>query len=251
MKRIVGMFSLLIFLLGVGFLLFPKNASAQTNLATRLSGKFLLQVESRGELWYVNPTNKKRYFVGRPQDSIRILNNLGLGVSENDFRIFAGVAPARLAGRILLRVQNQGQAYYVDPLTQNIIYLDGPIAAFNVFSEHASGISNTNINTIPTEGEIIVFKPLIREKMMSPYLLRGAARVFENTVNFRLRDADNAILKEGVTTAVAPDIGFYGLFQELFSFPVSVTATGTMEVFSLSARDGSIINLVKIPVKFR
>lgn len=48
-------------------------------------GKIFLQVESRGEAWYVNPGDNKRYFLSRPADAFNIMRQLGSGISNNDF----------------------------------------------------------------------------------------------------------------------------------------------------------------------
>jgi hypothetical protein len=48
-------------------------------------GKILIQVEKAGEAWYVNPTDGKRYFLGRPADAFNVMRNLGLGISNSNF----------------------------------------------------------------------------------------------------------------------------------------------------------------------
>lgn len=48
-------------------------------------GKIFLQVEGEGEAWYINPSNGKRYFLGRPADAFSVMRNLGLGISNSDF----------------------------------------------------------------------------------------------------------------------------------------------------------------------
>jgi len=54
-------------------------------LVNRLKGRILLQVEGRGEAWYLNPTDGKRYFLGQsPADALAVLRALGLGVSNAD-----------------------------------------------------------------------------------------------------------------------------------------------------------------------
>ncbi|MDD4412584.1 MAG: hypothetical protein PHR00_02980 [Patescibacteria group bacterium] len=53
-------------------------------LTNAQSGKILLQVESNGEAWYVYPTDKKRYYLGRPADAFFIMRELGLGISNAD-----------------------------------------------------------------------------------------------------------------------------------------------------------------------
>jgi len=52
-------------------------------------GRILLQVENRGEAWYVNPLDNKRYFLGRQDDAYRIMKSLGLGISNEDFNRLA------------------------------------------------------------------------------------------------------------------------------------------------------------------
>jgi len=67
-------------------------AIAQQNLAQKLSGRILLQVQSHGEAWYVNPTNYKKYYLGRPQDAFALMCNLGIGITnENLNKIPVGI----------------------------------------------------------------------------------------------------------------------------------------------------------------
>ncbi|MFH0820129.1 MAG: thrombospondin type 3 repeat-containing protein [bacterium] len=54
------------------------------NFAEAQKGKILLQVESFGQAWYVNPANSTRYFLGRPADAFLIMKKLGLGISNAD-----------------------------------------------------------------------------------------------------------------------------------------------------------------------
>ncbi|MFH1030226.1 MAG: hypothetical protein V1770_03135 [bacterium] len=60
--------------------LVPVSFSKATNLAGRLKGKILLQVESKGEAWYVHPDNEKRYLLGKPADAFKVMQDLGLGL---------------------------------------------------------------------------------------------------------------------------------------------------------------------------
>ncbi len=48
-------------------------------------GRILLQVEGKGEAWYLNPRDNKRYFLGRPNDAFYIMQNIGLGITNKDF----------------------------------------------------------------------------------------------------------------------------------------------------------------------
>lgn len=60
------------------------------NFATRQKGKIFLQVESRGEAWYINPADGKKYFLARPADAFNIMRELGVGVSNKNFSSLAG-----------------------------------------------------------------------------------------------------------------------------------------------------------------
>lgn len=62
----------------------PGKISADENLARRLSGRILLQVEESGEAYYVNPIDYKRYFLGRPHDAFALMRSKGLGITNND-----------------------------------------------------------------------------------------------------------------------------------------------------------------------
>lgn len=128
-----------------GLLLFsPLLASAAS-----LNGRILLQVESHGEAWYVNPVNSQRYYLGRPNDAFSIMRSLGLGVSNANIESYlSGTAPNRLSGRILLQVEDKGQAFFVNPLNLKLYYLGRPADAFNIMRSLGLGISNTNLNSI-------------------------------------------------------------------------------------------------------
>jgi hypothetical protein len=49
-----------------------------------LKGKILLQVESNGQAWYVNPADEKRYGLGNPNDAFLLMQKLGIGISDDD-----------------------------------------------------------------------------------------------------------------------------------------------------------------------
>lgn len=49
------------------------------------AGRILLQVEGRGEAWYVNPADGKRYFLGSPADAVNVIKGLATGISNRDF----------------------------------------------------------------------------------------------------------------------------------------------------------------------
>lgn len=148
-KRNLKIFFLIFFVssgffgFGDGFI--PVN---KAEAALDLKGRILLQVQDKGQAWYVNPLNNRRYYLGRPDDAFLVMRALGLGISNSDLNSYSSKAPARLAGRILLKVQDKGQAYYVDPIELKLYYLGRPADAFNVMRQRGLGISNRDLESI-------------------------------------------------------------------------------------------------------
>jgi hypothetical protein len=54
----------------------------------------------------------------------------------------------QLAGYILIQVEDNGEAWYVNPQDTQRYYLNGPNSAFSVMAQMATGISNADIKAI-------------------------------------------------------------------------------------------------------
>ncbi len=128
----------------------PTQASS---LKEEFAGKILLQVEKNGEAWYVAPNTYDRYFLGRPNDAFQIMKKLGLGVSENDYLRFRVTAPKKLWGSIILRVEENGEAYYIDTQKGDLHYLSRPADAFKIMIKLGTGISDDNLDLIPINND--------------------------------------------------------------------------------------------------
>lgn len=129
------------------FLLAPNLSFA----AEHLAGRILLQVEEHGEAWYVYPENGKRYYLGRPADAFDAMRLLGLGISNQNFHALAfdQRLVERLSGRILLQVEENGEAWYVNPVDRARHFLNRPADAFRIMREQGLGITNQDLNKIP------------------------------------------------------------------------------------------------------
>ena len=145
MRKQFTIFLILVFILG----LVPVNFSKAADLSNKLSGRILLQVEGVGQAWYIDPGTKERAFLGRPTDAFRIMRELGLGISEKNYNSFNGYAPKNLSGRILLRVEANGEAYYINPTDLKMHYLGRPADAFKVMREKGLGITDEDLNKVP------------------------------------------------------------------------------------------------------
>lgn len=143
----------LMIVLFICLFLFPPLTNAMT-LTERLSGKILLQVESKGEAWYVNPNNNQRYYLGRPDDAFRIMRELGLGIKHDELEKYKkSTFPKKFSGKIFLDVEEHGEAYYVYPVDLKAYYLGRPDDAFQIMREKGLGITNNNLDLIQVNSE--------------------------------------------------------------------------------------------------
>lgn len=67
-------------------------------LVQRLQGRILLQVEGRGEAWYLNPTDGRRYFIGNADEADRLIEMFSLGITNTDLAKIAVSAESDVPG---------------------------------------------------------------------------------------------------------------------------------------------------------
>ena len=96
---------------------------------------------------------------------------------------------------------------------------------------------------------VLVESPLSFETVASPLRVTGTANTFEATFNYELTDTDGLIVDENFVTATS-GTGTRGTFDfTTAAFTVPFDGVGELIVFELSAKDGSRINLVEIPLR--
>jgi len=127
-----------------------KIIEIDKNLSKKLKGKILLQVEGAGQAWYIDPNTEQRAYLGRPADAFRIMRELGLGIKHEELAKYLKFKfPKRLAGKILLDVEQNGEAYYVSPENLKGYYLKKPKDAFNIMRQQGLGITNSSLQKLP------------------------------------------------------------------------------------------------------
>jgi chitodextrinase len=192
-----------------GLILTYFNIAGAAPLADRLKGYILLQVQSRGEAWYVIPTESKRTYLANGETAYAVMSKLGLGITNanlkkipvgldsrivdtdsdrdglgdkleeglktnpnnidsdgdgyDDFdevthdysplgkekNIYDQSLVNSLKGKILLQVEEKGQAWYVHPVNGRRYYMkDGP-SAYEIMRFLSLGITNTDLSQIP------------------------------------------------------------------------------------------------------
>jgi len=105
--------------------------------------------------------------------------------------------------------------------------------------------SSTAVWTDPAQA-IEVFSPVADGLYHSPIEVNGFSQTFEASVNLRLTDKNGQVLAERNTLGGAGN-GF-AFFDSYLRFTVGEMISGTLEVFETSAKDGSEIHKVTLPV---
>jgi len=150
---------LLFFIIAIALILLPLASNASSDTLVWLKGYILLQVQEHGEAWYVNPTNFKRYYMKDGPTAYEMMRSFGLGITDSDLAkiptnndTFTGDTALRnrLSGRILLQVQQHGEAWYVYPKTKKRYYLKDGAAAYEIMRYLGLGITNANLNLLAT-----------------------------------------------------------------------------------------------------
>jgi len=78
--------------------------------------------------------------------------------------------------------------------------------------------------------------------------VRGAARVFEGNIGWRVRDGNGREVARGSAKASRGTGPVWGMFEATVTIPAGVAGQVSIEVFSLSPRDGSEQDVIRIPV---
>ncbi len=118
----------------------------------------------------------------------------------------------------------------------------------SVMTETKSGAGNSS-ESAAASANIIVSSPTSGAAVQLPMIITGQARVFESVVSYRIIDEKGTTLSSGNTMANSPDAGKFGPFTITIKDLGEFTG-GKMSivVYQSSAKDGSEIDLVSVPV---
>ncbi len=104
---------------------------------------------------------------------------------------------------------------------------------------------------LPSSTNIVVFEPLPGTRIAAGQHLAGSARAFEATINYQIRDAMGRIVARERAATASQGAPAFGLFDVQLQFDQTpTTPNGILMVYTRSARDGSIQDLVEVPVIF-
>jgi len=139
------------------FSLFIVSSSAQaaTSTAKRLSGQVVYSKEKPNELWVVNPKTLQRTIVSNYKETLNLFKTKFVGISELNFNKITSVGSdlknnielaKKFIGKIMLRVENHGAAWYVNPVDLQKYDLSDSLNFFKNLSLIATPISPRFIN---------------------------------------------------------------------------------------------------------
>ena len=60
--------------------------SYSTSLINKLKGRIVIQTEKRGEAWYINPADGKRYYLADGPMAYQVMRYLSLGINNENLR---------------------------------------------------------------------------------------------------------------------------------------------------------------------
>lgn len=104
---------------------------------------------------------------------------------------------------------------------------------------------------LPSSTNIVVFQPLPGTKIAPGQRLTGWARAFEATINYQICNAMGRIITQERAVTASQGAPAFGLFDAQLQFDQTpTTQSGILMVYTRSARDGSIQDLVEVSVTF-
>ncbi|MCA9375488.1 MAG: hypothetical protein KC925_00290 [Candidatus Doudnabacteria bacterium] len=178
------------------------SAEATSDFAVQHAGKIFLQVEDNGEAWYVNPDDYLRYYLSRREDAFAIMRDLGTGITNANLERIPGEGSPVLEenaafvesvkGKILLQVEANGEAWYVDPSNGQRYYLGRPDDAFRIMRERGVGATTANIKLIQPD---VTLESHNRDgvggtQSINTYTIVNHGSLNHSGEDFTLRDSD-------------------------------------------------------------
>ena len=144
-----------------------KQEAIDLMLVTKLKGRILLQVENHGEAWYLDPVSGKRYYMKDGSAAYQMMRSFGGGIADADLNQIPlvntteGIINAtsicasnslanRMKGKILLQVQQRGEAWYVYPKNCRRIYMKDGDATYQIMRYLGLGITNADLAKMPS-----------------------------------------------------------------------------------------------------
>ncbi len=126
---------------------------------------------------------------------------------------------------------------------------DAPTAPPSQEFPDTTGTPSSNGTSSPTtSANIRVSSPQPNATVPTgEFKLAGTARAFENSISYRVRDTEGNAIAGGNIVATG-DMGNFNPYETKIRIRASYTGKAVLEVYQNSAKDGSEIDLVRVPI---
>ena len=162
------------------------------------------------------------------------------GTEVNSVEIEDGVATVHLSAEL----EEAALAQVVYTVSQF-----STVESVAILPEESDRTAYTRADFEDVTPAILVESPLASEEVGSPLRVTGTANTFEATFEYELTDTDGRIVDENFVTATSGS-GTRGTFDFTTDpYTVPFEGVGSLIVYESSAKDGSRINLVEIPLR--
>jgi serine-type D-Ala-D-Ala endopeptidase (penicillin-binding protein 7) len=147
------------------FVFASQTATTSTPLKNKYAGQILLQVESYGRAWFVNPADKARYYLGNSEQALAAFKSLTEKIADKDLQKIPQTKkqPANLKttnkykGKILTSIENAKETWYVNPLDGLRYQLKDASTTMAIIKKFAQGVSNAQLRQIPMNTKQLAF----------------------------------------------------------------------------------------------
>jgi len=130
-------------------------------LTKKYEGRMLLDVEGSGEVYYIDPTTGGKEYLADGSSAHRLLERRALGISEANFlkltlgqtKDEASVCETsdlgkRLKGKIVLRTEAKGEAYWIYPVNCRAYYAGTHEVAYELMKKFSLGMKKETLAKI-------------------------------------------------------------------------------------------------------
>lgn len=157
---------LVLFLLTLMVLPFPADASTPS-VAQRLAGRIVQLPKVQRLLWYVSPVNGQRYLIHNDPSCLEVVRLTAIGINDKNLNKIPGPNAGRrdpklvnrLRGRFLLAVEQQGAAFYLNPVDGRRAALTNGQQCQTALRRFATAATAKELGIIPMNGRQTVFDP--------------------------------------------------------------------------------------------
>lgn len=121
------------------------DLSVKAKKKSKNIGRLYLQTQSKGELWYINPADNRKYPIQSAIDLKQLVSESALGVKHN---IISGGRTEKLSGRLLIDTQDKGKLYYIDTTDHKAHFISLAGDGWKELAEFAIGIKDFDLDKI-------------------------------------------------------------------------------------------------------